>query len=79
MSSNLRYLAIIWNLEKLHISFEYHTVFKVVNCCDLCCVSLMKMSPLTAVLKCPHYEKGHFKHESEGEAEAPSFTDGFRW
>jgi len=31
----------------------------------------MKMSPLTAVLKCPHYEKGHFKHESEGEAEAP--------
>jgi len=25
----------IWNLEKLHISFEYHTVFKPVNCCDL--------------------------------------------
>jgi len=34
------------------------------------------MSPLTAVLKCPHYEKGHFKDESEGEAEAPSFTNG---
>ena len=32
----------------------------------------MKMSPLTAVLKCPHYEKGHFKDESEGEAEATS-------
>ena len=43
------------------------------------CVSLMKMSPLTAVLKCPHYGKGYFKHESEGEAEVPSFTDGFRW
>jgi len=43
------------------------------------CVSLMKVSPLTAVLKCPHYEKGYFKHESEGEAEVPSFTDGFRW
>jgi hypothetical protein len=39
----------------------------------------MKMSLLTAVLKCPHYEKGHFKHESEGEAEVPSFTNGFRW
>ena len=39
------------------------------------CVSLMKMSPLTAVLKCPHYEKGCFKHESEGEAEVPSFME----
>jgi hypothetical protein len=39
----------------------------------------MKMSPLTAVLKCPHYEKGHFKHESEGAAEVPSVTDGNRW
>jgi len=29
----------------------------------------MKMSLLTAVLKCPYYEKGHFKHESEEEAE----------
>jgi hypothetical protein len=41
------------------------------------CVSLMKMSPLTAVLKCPHYEKGHYSNESEREAEVPSFTDGF--
>jgi hypothetical protein len=39
----------------------------------------MKMSPLTAVLKYPHDEKGHFKDESEVEAEAPSFKDGFRW
>ncbi len=36
------------------------------------CVSLMKMSPLTAVLKCPHYGKGHCSNESEGEAEVPS-------
>jgi hypothetical protein len=43
------------------------------------CVSLMKMSPLTAVLKCPHYEKGYFNNESEGEAEAPSPADGYRW
>ncbi len=24
------------------------------------CISLMKMSPLTAVLKCPHYERGYY-------------------
>ncbi len=43
------------------------------------CVSLMKMSPLTAVLKCPHYEKGDFNNESEREAEVPSSADGYRW
>ncbi|HUV79943.1 MAG TPA: hypothetical protein VMW40_03850 [Candidatus Bathyarchaeia archaeon] len=43
------------------------------------CVSLMKMSPLTAVLKCPHYEKGYFNNESEREAEVPSVKDGNRW
>jgi len=43
------------------------------------CISLMKMSPLTAVLKCPHYEKGHYSNESEGEAEVSSFRDGNRW
>ena len=42
------------------------------------CVSLMKMSPLTAVLKCPHYEKGYFNNESEREAEVPSLKDGVR-
>jgi len=42
------------------------------------CVSLMKMSPLTAVLKCPHYEKGHYSNESEREAEVPSPEDGVR-
>ena len=40
------------------------------------CVSNMKMSPLIAMLKCPHYEKGHFKNESAGEAQVPSFEDG---
>ena len=39
----------------------------------------MKMSPLTAVLKCPHYEKGYFNNESEREAEVPSVKDGNRW
>ena len=43
------------------------------------CVSLMKMSPLTAVLKCPHYGKGHCSNESEREAEVPSVRDGDRW
>jgi hypothetical protein len=42
------------------------------------CVSLMKMSPLTAVLRCPHYEKGYFDNESEREAEVPSPADGVR-
>jgi len=42
------------------------------------CVSLMKMSPLTAVLKCPHYEKGYFNNESERAAEVPSLKDGGR-
>jgi len=42
------------------------------------CVSLMKMSPLTAVLKCPHYEKGHCSNESERQAEVPSPEDGDR-
>ncbi|GAI08243.1 unnamed protein product, partial [marine sediment metagenome] len=42
------------------------------------CVSLMKMSPLTAVLKCPHYEKGHYSNESERKAEVPSVKDGYR-
>jgi len=36
------------------------------------------MSPLTAVLKCPHYEKGHYGNESEREAEVPSHEDGRR-
>lgn len=45
---------------------------------NLRCVSNMKMSPLTAMLKCPHYEKGHFNNESAGEAEVPSFEDGLR-
>ena len=36
MSSNFRYLASIWHLEKFQITFKYHTVFKAVNCCDLC-------------------------------------------
>jgi len=39
----------------------------------------MKMSPLTAVLKCPHYEKGHYSNESERAAEVPSYEDGDRW
>ena len=26
----------------------------------------MKMSPLTAILKWPHYVKGHYRHEPEG-------------
>jgi len=43
------------------------------------CVSLMKMSPLTAVLKCPYYEKGHYSNESERAAEVPSVKDGNRW
>ena len=34
------------------------------------CVGLVKISPLSAVLKCVHYEKEYFKHYSEGEAEA---------
>ena len=38
----------------------------------------MKMSPLTAELKCPHYEKGHYSNESEREAEVPSPEDGGR-
>ena len=42
----------------------------------LLCVSLMKMSPLTAVLKCPHYEKGHYSNESEREAEVPILSYG---
>jgi len=42
-------------------------------------VSLMKMSPLTAVLKCPHYEKGHYSNESGRAAEVPSDKDGNRW
>ena len=29
------------------------------------------MSPLTAELKCSHYEKGQYRHEPEGEAEIP--------
>jgi hypothetical protein len=36
----------------------------------------MKMSPLTAVLKCPHYEKGYFNNESEREAEVRQLLDG---
>ena len=36
------------------------------------------MSPLTAELKCPHYEKGHYRHEPEREAEVPSPEDGGR-
>ncbi len=47
------------------------------NFVNLLCVSNMKMSPPTAMLKCPHYEKGHFKNESAGEAPVPSFEDGF--
>ena len=39
----------------------------------------MKISPLTAVLKCPHYDKGHCRHEPEGTAEVPSVRDGYRW
>ena len=38
----------------------------------------MKMSPLTAELKCPHYEKGHYSNESEREAEVSSPEDGGR-
>ena len=43
---------------KSHVSVIYWTV--VVKLIVPFCVSLMKMSPLTAVLKCPHYEKGYF-------------------
>jgi hypothetical protein len=32
----------------------------------------MKKSPLTAMLKCPQYERGHFKND----AEVPYFEDG---
>lgn len=39
----------------------------------------MKMSSLTAVLKCLHYGKGYFSNESEIEAEVPSIRDGGRW
>ena|GEM_PF-3760473 len=42
------------------------------------CVTLMKMSPLTAVLKCPHYERRYYSNESEGAAEVPSLKDGLR-
>ena len=28
-------ISCIWNLEKCHITFKYHTVFEAVNCCDL--------------------------------------------
>jgi hypothetical protein len=38
----------------------------------------MKMSPLTAVLKCPHYEKGHDSNESEREAAVPSLKNDGR-
>ena len=31
----MKRFATIWNLEKFHITFKYHTVFKAVNCCDL--------------------------------------------
>jgi hypothetical protein len=30
------------------------------------------MPPLICILKCHQYEKGHFKDDSEGEAEATS-------
>jgi hypothetical protein len=30
------------------------------------------------VLKCPHYEKGHYSNESERAAEVPSPEDGVR-
>jgi len=33
------------------------------------CISLMKMSPQTAVLRCHHYERGHSSNESDREAE----------
>ena len=39
----------------------------------------MKMSPLTAELKCPHYEKGHYSNESEREAEVPFPKNGDSW
>ena len=44
----------------------------------LAIASLMKMSPLTALLKCPHYEKGHYRHESERKAKVSSPEDGIR-
>jgi transposase len=40
------------------------------------CISLIKLSPLTALLKCPHYEKGHYCNESERKAEVSSLKDG---
>ena len=43
------------------------------------CVSAGKMSSLTAMLKCPHYEKGNIRHETEGEAEVARIEDGIGW
>ena len=43
------------------------------------CVSVGKVSPLTAMLKCPHYEKGNIGHETEGEAEVSRIEDGIGW
>jgi hypothetical protein len=62
--------------------FLLDQITKITRYCQLFCVkcvSLTKMLPLTAVLKCPHYEKGYYSNESEGEAEAPSPADGNRW
>jgi hypothetical protein len=39
----------------------------------------MKMSPLTTVVQCPHYEKGQYRHELEGVKELPSREDSNRW
>ena len=51
----------------------------MVGGCKFICVSLMKMSPLIAVLKCPYYGKGHYSNESERAAEVLSLKDGNRW
>ena len=58
---------IIETLE-IHIAIMHVNVKKKVATC----ISLMKMSPLTAELKCPHYEKRHYRHE-------PERTAALRW
>ncbi len=41
--------------------------------------SIANMSPLTAMLKCPYYEKGNIRHESQGEAKASCIENGNGW
>ena len=80
MKSGLAVLAIGGNsLIKDKKSVSLQDQYEAVKETTRYCISLMKMSPLAAVLKCPHYGKGHYINESERAAEVPSFRDGYRW